>query len=98
MVGTLASPAIPRCRARLLDLVDLPVQAAAGPVPAASLRPGQPRSDLYPHADGGDQRARPAEARAYSCLDRPDLEARLPGVTLPRVAAAETDARSGAAH
>src|SRR5687767_9635782 len=98
MAGALASPAIPRCRARLLDLVDLPVQATAGPLSAAPLRPGQPGPGLHPHADGGDQRARPAEACAGGRLYRSDLEARLPGVALPRLTAAETDPRPGAAH
>src|SRR5829696_6094487 len=38
MAGPLPSPAIPQRRARLLDLVDLPVQAAAGPLSPALLR------------------------------------------------------------
>src|SRR5918994_5539728 len=98
MAGPLASPAVPRRRARFLDLVDLPVQAAAGPLSAAPLRPGQPGPGLHPHPDGGDQRARPAEACAGGRLYRSDLEARLPGVALPRVAPAETDPGPGATH
>src|SRR3954451_11172681 len=98
MAGPLSSPSIPQCRARLLDLVDLPVQAAAGPLSAAPLRPRQPGPGLHPHPDGGDQRARPAEACADGRLHRSDLEARLPGVALSRLAAAETNPGTGAAH
>src|ERR671921_2737282 len=98
MAGPLSSPAIPQCRARLLDLVDLPVQAAAGPLSAAPLRPGQPGPGLHPHADGGDQRARPTEACADGGLYRSDLEARLPGVALYRLATAEASPRARAPH
>ena len=80
MAGPPPSPAPLGRRARFLDLVDFPVQAAAGALSPAPLRPGRPRPGLYPHPDGGDQRPRPAEACPDGRLHRPDLEARLPGV------------------
>ncbi|CAA9547080.1 MAG: hypothetical protein AVDCRST_MAG59-1402, partial [uncultured Thermomicrobiales bacterium] len=92
-----ADPAAARARARLLHLVGLPVQAAAGGLPAAPLRPTPARPRLHPHPDRGDLGARPAQVGAGGGLDRPDLEAGVPGVALHLLAPVPADAGAGAA-
>ena len=98
MAGAFPSPTVPQRGTRFLDLVDFPVQTTAGPLSPPPLRPGKPRSGLHPHPDSGDQRARSAAACADGRLDRSDLEARLPGVALSRVATPEAGPGAGTAY